>query len=181
MKAMGSSRVPAAETEPLIFVREEIEKAVKKICQGRTILGIFSGRIYREDRSGGFRQASGFRLRDYLILTTEHLIFWGRGESGQKTEYIPYADISAVEGATGTVFGELTIEVQGHRIKFGDIPTREVPWIHTIISGKLAYYRNMISPSPGSRTRDIHNPSAFFGPKIGIALLAPGPGNGIPS
>ena len=181
MKITGSGRVPATETEPLLFVREEIEKAVKKICQGRTILGIFSGRIYRQDRSGGFRQASGFRLRDYLILTTEHLIFWGRGESGQKTEFVPYTDISAVEIATGTVFGELTIEVQGGRIKFGDIPTKEIPWIHSFISGKLAYYRNLISPSPSPRTRDIHNPSALFGPKIGIALLAASPGNGIPS
>jgi len=180
MTAPGWCRGPAGKDRDVLTDRNEVEEAVKKICRGKIPLGIFSGRVHRGDRYGGFRQAPGIRLGDYLIVTEEHLVFWERGESGQKTECIRYPDITSAESSTGLVFGDLIVTARGILRKFSDIPARDVSRIHDLLGERRAHYRNFPLPFRMAQACDMQGPTAAFGPKTGIALLAPGTRKEIP-
>ncbi len=176
-----SCQEPAREMKLRFITGTEIAGAVRKISRGKTILGIFSGRLYRQDRNGVFHHASGFSLGDYLIATPDQLIFWERGESGQKTESIRYQDITSVEYATGIIFGDVNIGSRAACRKFGDASVRDISRIRCIVTERMDYCRNLSCPSRRTRVHDGRPAPGLFGTGTGIGWIAADPGKKVHS
>ncbi len=158
-----SCRSPDEAGKSLYSMGEETVNAVNKICPGRTVLGTFPGRIYHRDNNDVFHRAPGDRLMDYLIVTDEHLVFWERGESGQRTGIIGYREIKEIECQTGLVFGDLIISARSACMKLGDVPSRDVFHIRDLVAGRIKHFRNVTRSLLSTQIYEIARASTIFG------------------
>ena len=103
---------------------EEFPKFVKE----DGLISAFSGRIYWDTQTGKSPDGAGVRLLDFLLITKNHVVLWGRGLYGQTVEIIPYREISRVTFTKSIIFGEITIITKkGIQTRFGDIYHKDGP------------------------------------------------------
>lgn len=102
--------------------KKHLEQAKKEILNdGEKIEGIFVCGI---TRTGGGR---GLTFKDYLIVTNERAIAWGRGLLSKNLEIINYDKITNVQTHQGIFTGEIEFNVFGKNEKFNYMPKADVP------------------------------------------------------
>lgn len=130
---------------------ETILEAFPKFVKDDGLISAFSGRIYPAAGSGTGRTGTGTRLLDFLLITKNHVVIWGRGLYGQTIDAIPYRDICSVTSARCLIFGEITITTRAGQKRFGDIYHEDVQVAITMIESRIRTTRNVSSGHTSDR------------------------------
>ncbi|MEN6609849.1 MAG: PH domain-containing protein [Methanoregulaceae archaeon] len=117
---------------------EDIEAAFPKFIRDDTLLCAFSGRIYPGTGTKTADRETGVRLIDYLLITQNHVVFWGRGLYGQTIEVIPYEQILDVTVSQYVIFGEISLTVPAGQKRFGDMNPNDVMTAAEIIRTRIS-------------------------------------------
>jgi len=100
--------------------KKHLDEVDKKVLQPEEkLLGIFHGCVMHETPFGGMGRKGGLTLHDYLLITNERVIFYGRGLLSHNIEGFKYGDIHSVEAKKGVVWGQIVLNIHGAREYFG--------------------------------------------------------------
>lgn len=120
---------------------EKIVEEFPKFVRDDGLISAFSGRIYPDAGSGTRVSDAGTRLLDFLLITKNHVVLWGRGLYGQTMNAIPYTEISGVTFTKCIIFGEIVITTGTGQKRFGDIYHEDVNVASTMIQKMIRTVR----------------------------------------